>query len=97
MGYRLTTKAEEDVVNLFLDGAAKFGLNQAENYHHQLETCFDFLNDNPRAAPATHEFNQAIRVHPFKQHIILYQIQDDRDLLIIRVRHARENWQTAPL
>ena len=47
MGYRLSRQAEQDLIELFLDGAERFGLRQAEAYHDLLAHIFEFLADNP--------------------------------------------------
>jgi len=50
MGYRLSVKAEEDIIDNFRFATAQLGLNQAEHYHERLEQCFRFLADNPWVA-----------------------------------------------
>lgn len=92
MGYRLTNRAEEDIISLFVTGSKQFGTAQAEHYHNQLERCFQFLADNPLAAPQRNEISPPVRVHPFGAHLIIYQTLDTRDILVIRIRHAHEDW-----
>lgn len=92
MAYFLTEKAEEDIINLFIKGAENFGLKQAEKYHFSLEQCFQMLSDFPKAAPLRTELKPNIRIYPFHRHIIIYTIQKSTDILILRVRHASEDW-----
>lgn len=33
-----------------------------------------------------------MRIHPFKAHLIVYRIDDDGDIFIVRVRHGQEDW-----
>ena len=53
MGYYLSRLAEQDLIKLFLDGAERFGVLQAEVYHDLLAHTFEFLADNPKAARLT--------------------------------------------
>lgn len=95
MTYQLSQKAEEDIIQSFLIGAELFGETQAERYHEQLESCFQFLANNPLAAPERHELDPVVRIHPTGSHIVIYQIQDSGDIFIIRVRHKHEDWQAS--
>ena|SRR5690554_641402 len=95
MGYRLSRKAEEDVISIFLEGVAQFGLHQAEHYHDWLEKSFRFLAENPLAAPERLEITPPIRIHPTGTHLVVYRVDDEGDIFIIRVRHGHEDWQVA--
>ena len=97
MAYKLTRKAEDDIIEVYLEGYALFGEAQAEAYHGALEQVFEFLSDNPRAARERTEITPPVRCHPHGTHIIIYLIQDNDDGLILRVRHAREDWDSDPV
>ena len=91
MAYRLSRKAEADILDIYLTGAGVFGQDQAERYHAGLEQAFTFLSDFPRAAPERTELRGTSRVHPYKSHIIIYRL-DGVDIFIQRVRHGQEDW-----
>jgi len=91
MAYRLSRKAEEDILDIYLIGAGAFGEDQAERYHAGLEQACAFLSDFPRAAPEREELGRSSRVHPYKSHIIFYRL-DGPDIFIQRVRHGSEDW-----
>jgi toxin ParE1/3/4 len=93
VGYRLSRKAEDDILHIYATGAVEFGLEQAERYHAGLEQAFAFLSNFPRAAPERPELGRPTRVHPYKSHIILYRL-DEEGILIQRVRHGSEDWTT---
>ena len=93
MNYVLSRKAEEDIVDIFLFGAVRFGLEQAERYHDRLARCFDFLAENPLVARERTEISPPVRIHPIGAHLVVYRINDDGKVFIIRVRHAHEDWQ----
>lgn len=92
MKYVLSRKAEDDVVGIFLDGIQKFGIAQANEYHSKLEACFEFLADNPLAAPERREILPAVRIHPVGVHLVIYRLESPERIFIIRVRHSREDW-----
>ena len=94
MSYKLTERARDDLVALYIDGVQDFGPHQAEQYHAGLKMVFQFLSDNPEAARPRLELRPPLRIHPYKAHIILYDITSQRDVTIVRVRHKREDWLT---
>lgn len=38
------------------------------------------------------EISAPVRIHPFKAHLVVYPVED-ADILILRIRHAHEDWQ----
>ena len=97
MGYRLTQKAEEDIIRIYREGVILFGANQAERYHFELEALFQLLADNPKLARERTEISPPVRVHPHKAHLIVYLVEDGGDVLIVRVRHGHEDWESEPV
>ena len=89
--YRLTRKAEEDVIGIYANGLRMFGSAQAARYHDELETVFQLLGENPGMARERREITPPVRIHPYKAHIIVY-VPDATGILIIRVRHGHEDW-----
>lgn len=94
MSYRLSGKAEEDIIGIFRTGVEQFGLYQAERYHERLERCFWFLADNPLLARERVEIVPAVRIHPVEAHLVVYRVDASGDVFIVRVRHGHEDWQT---
>lgn len=92
MAYRLSRKAEEDILEIFVSGAECFGVRQEELYHIELEHRFRFLAENPLAAPLHNELRPPVRIHPFASHLIVYTTLENDDIMIIRVRHGHEAW-----
>jgi toxin ParE1/3/4 len=91
MGYRLSRKAEDDLIAIYRTGIDEFGLAQAERYFAGLEQAFALLAVYPRAARERREISPPVRAHPHKSHLIVYIVEGD-DVLILRIRHAREDW-----
>jgi toxin ParE1/3/4 len=97
MAFRLTRAAVDDITHIYLDGVNQFGVSQADAYHIKLETIFEVLSDNPELARERLEISPPVRIHPVGSHIVIYKIEPDRDILIIRVRHGREDWKDNPV
>ena len=97
MAWRLTRAAEDDVIHIYVEGARMFGLAQADNYHRELETIFDLITANPLLMRERREITPPVRVYPHKAHLIIYLTDDGGDVLIVRVRHGREDWQREPI
>lgn len=97
MAYTLTRAAEADIINIYLEGATLFGVNQAERYAQELVRSFEFLSTHPKAARERLEINPPVRIHPSGVHMIVYEIDPNGDVLIIRVRHGREDWLDKPV
>lgn len=92
MGYRLSRLAEQDLIALFLDGVEHFGLAQAQAYHDLLANTFEFLADNPRAARLREEIDPPVWIHPVQAHLVVYRVDDEGGVFVIRVRHGHEDW-----
>lgn len=95
--WHLTKKADEDLIDAWLEGAELFGIDQADRYGDGFAAAFDLLAAFPEMARERHELRQPLRAHPFGSHLILYLIRPDGDVLIVRIRHRREDWTTDPV
>ena len=91
-GYHLTQAAADDIQGIFIEGLALFGLAQADKYHDGLATAFEFLADFPRAARLREEIQPPVRAYRYKSHMILYDLNADDVVIILSVRHGREDW-----
>ncbi|MGL4313991.1 MAG: type II toxin-antitoxin system RelE/ParE family toxin [Sphingomonas sp.] len=91
--YRLTRRAVEDLVAIYISGAEQFGVDQADVYHQDLADIFGFLTRYPRAARLRDEIRPPVRAYPHRSHLIIYDLDDDDTVVILRVRHAKEDWQ----
>ena len=93
MVYRLTPKAEADIIAIAEAGLSRWGRGQAEEYHDGLYALFDLIASSPRMARERNELTPAVRVQRYRAHLVLYLIEGD-DILIVRLRHGREDWQS---
>lgn len=92
MGFRLSSAAEEDIIGIAEQGVRLFGPAQARQYHDDLFTIFDLIAENPRMARERFELSPPMRIHPFKAHLIVYRVEGDGSILVVRVRHGHEDW-----
>ncbi len=96
MGFRLSLPAEEDVIRIAQEGIDLFGPQQARKYHRELFAIFDLISRNPRIARERNELSPSVRLHPFRAHLVVYRVEADDDVLIVRVRHGHEDWGNEP-
>lgn len=92
MPYRLTREAEADVIEIAKRGLDRWGPGQAQIYHNGLFELFDLIASTPAMARQRTELTPPVRVQRYKAHLVIYLI-DDEGVLIVRVRHGREDWQ----
>ena len=92
MGFRLSVEAEGDIISIAEQGVRLFGSAQARRYHDELFGVIDLIATNPRMARERLELSPPMRIHPFKAHLIVYRIEEDGDILVVRVRHGHEDW-----
>ncbi len=92
MRFSLSVEAEEDIIAIAEQGIRMFGTAQARRYHDDLVAVLDLMAANPRMAREREEISPPVRIHPFKAHLIVYRIEEDRAIFVIRIRHEHENW-----
>ena len=93
MGFRLSREAEEDTIAIAEHGLAVFGEAQTRRYHEDLFTLIGLIADHPHMARERREIEPPVRIQPFKAHLVVYLIEGDGNVLVLRVRHAHENWE----
>lgn len=94
--YRLSQQAQAELRQVYLDSVSAFGMNQADRYSAGLKAIFEFLADNPRAARERLDVEPPVRIHPYRAHVVIYTV-DDLGVLILRIRHGREDWLEQPV
>lgn len=92
--YRLSRRAEEDLIQIYVSGALAFGVRQAEHYQDGLEATFDLIARYPELARERHELRPPVRIHRYRSHVVIYLIEAGGPF-IVRVRHGREDWESS--
>lgn len=96
MAFSLTRSAEQDLIDIYVEGYHRFGEARAEAYAARLQRAFALLAEFPELAREREELSPPVRVHSCGVHVILYLVTDTRDVLIVRIRHGREDWLKLP-
>lgn len=91
MRFDLTPKAEEDLVDIQVEGINHFGVRQARQYRNELLDCFGVLASQPKMARLRTEFHPPLRAHFHRSHVVTY-VEIDGGILILRIFHARQDW-----
>ncbi len=89
-GWVLRPAAEDDLSRIWFEGAASWGVEQAERYADGLFALFDLLVEFPEIARERTEFSPAVRIHPSGAHLVIYR-QADQGIEIIRILHGHQN------
>lgn len=96
MAFRLSLQADKDVEAVFVVGIQTFGVGPAEGYLDGLWRAFELLARFPSLARERSEIDPPVRIYPYAAHIIVYEIAGE-DVVILRVRHGREDWSASPV
>ena len=86
--YRLTQRAEAEIMDIFLEGIEQFGVQQARRYKDEMAHCFQLLADTPHMGRPASAIGEGVHRHEHKSHVILYEPTDD-GVLILAVVHGR--------
>lgn len=88
--YRITQRADRDLINIYLYTLETFGFKQAEDYTQRMKWCFAALADHPRMGRLAEEVRPGVRRHEHGSHVIFYREDAAAgDILILAVLHAR--------
>lgn len=93
MALLFTPSALADLAGIWQYSVQQWDEQQADDYLSGLYAAIDRLTDFPLLGALRTEFTPPVRILANRQHIIIYRV-DGADILIIRVRHAREDWQS---
>ncbi len=80
--YKLSQQADDDLLQIFIEGMGKWGYKQAEKYADDLHDCFNMLADYPDMGTTREDLNEVPQSFMKGSHIIIYRIVD-KDLIEI--------------
>lgn len=92
-GWTIRPAAEADLADIWFQGAAKWGMDQAEFYADSLFALFDLLATYPEMAREREEYTPPVRIHPCRSHLVIYR-RKGHGIEIIRILHAHQNLMT---
>jgi len=70
----ITTEADRDLENLYLEGFTKWGETQADEYYKAVIEHFDVLCENPYLYRAVNEIREGYRRSICGKHSVYYRI-----------------------
>lgn len=85
-------RAEADLDDIWRYTVETWSEGQAVAYLTGLERTLRLLAEFPETARLREEFVPPVRVHPYRAHLVIFQ-SDEAVLDVVRVVHARANWQ----
>ncbi len=97
MTYKLSQKADHDLFSLYLEGIEEHGVLQADIYYDELVGALNLLANHPEMARVRFELDPAVRVHPHKEHIIIYDVEEDGLRSVDEWTSQSSNWLAYPL
>ena len=92
--YRLSKRAQTDLIAIFEDSESRFGAYQAEAYLAGLERIFGLLADFPKIGQDASELKSGYRRFRFQTHVIFYS-DKDKGILINAIVHAARDIRQA--
>lgn len=89
-GWVLRPAAEADLSGIWLEGASRWGVEQAEHYTDGLFALFDLLVEFPEIARERAEFSPPVRIHTSGAHLVIYR-RERQGIEIVRILHGHQS------
>ena len=86
MPFKVTPAAKNDIRNIGRYTQNEWGTKQRHSYLAGLNEKFKFLAANPLLNRERVEFLPPVRIHPHKNHLVIYLLEPSH-ILIVRVLH----------
>jgi len=90
--YKLSTKAELDLTQMYEFGIYKFGLPQAQEYFFGMHQAFGVLAENVNLGRDASEFIEDLKRFTYKVHTIFYLVTANQ-IFILRVISQRMDYE----
>ena len=90
MRYKLSIRAEKDILEIFSYGLTNFGAARTEKYYLGLDETFSLIADNPEIGRRRPDIDAATRSFVHQSHVIYYKIQADF-ILIVRILGEKQD------
>jgi len=78
------TRAERDLIDIWLYSFENWGEAQADKYHDELTNAFITIAENPLIGTSCEDVRQGYRKYHVNRHLIFYRIAEDT-VQIVRV------------
>jgi len=70
--YKLSPRAEQDLIDIYQRGLQQWGARQAESYQREIISCFHLLTENPEMGRKV-SIRPQLQLHEIKPYIIFYR------------------------
>jgi toxin ParE1/3/4 len=70
--YKLSPRAEQDLIDIYRRGFQQWGARQAESYQREILSCFHLLSENPGIGRKV-SIRPQLQRHEIKPYIIFYR------------------------
>ena len=87
--YTLTNKAVKDLSDIWNYTCETWSGKQADKYYAMLMDCCKALATQPEKGKKYDEVSQRLLGQKVNQHIIFYQVESEREILVVRILHSR--------
>jgi len=87
--YSLTRSARNDLRDIARFTEERWGHQQTKHYLKGIDEIFNTLTDNPMLGSLCDYIDIGLRKHPFRSHIIYYELKTEGTIRVIRVLHKR--------
>jgi toxin ParE1/3/4 len=91
--FKLTPQAVADIEDIWRYTTSTWNLEQADTYVDEITHTLNVISQTPFIARERREFSPPVRIHPHKQHLIIYTIAHDH-IAIIRILGTRQDWMS---
>lgn len=88
----ISAEAISDLDNIGEYTAAEWSPAQAIAYLEGIDRLMELLCRQPEMGRLRPEFRRPVRMHPYRSHTLFYR-SDERSVTIVRILHARSDWQ----
>lgn len=84
----VTERANQDLINITMEGYQRFGVMQSDRYQADLDAKFGMLAAFPHMGRRADSIRKGLRRHEHGSHVIFYR-EEGEGILIIAVVHAQ--------
>lgn len=86
--YEISREVEEDLRKIWLYGADRWGLKQANHYALKIDEMCEFLVDNRNIGRSRPEVIENLKSYPIGAHSIFY-LDTEKTIYVVRILHQK--------
>jgi len=89
MQYIISTKATEDLEQIWQYTYLQWSEHQADKYYNLIIKKIEFIAQNATVGRTMDDIKEGYRYFPVESHIIFYQISENNKVIVIRILHQQ--------